>query len=94
MWVTSADKSQCFLELVLRLCSAGATCQISWPEKVQAPDRILYPLGSGVGCYGRMFFRTRHATFAVLTDSQLMLIGLMSLRNHTLFVQFHPVACE
>jgi len=29
---------------------------------------------------------------ALLTPVQVMLIGLMSLRNHTLFVQFHPVA--
>lgn len=29
---------------------------------------------------------------ALLTSVQVMLIGLMSLRNHTLFVQFHPVA--
>jgi hypothetical protein len=30
----------------------------------------------------------------VLMDSQLMLIGLMSLKNPTVFVQFHPVACR
>jgi hypothetical protein len=30
----------------------------------------------------------------LLICHQVMLIGLMSLKNHTLFVQFHPVACE
>jgi hypothetical protein len=87
--------SQCLPQFLFCSCRASASSQVSWTQEVPATRLILHPPRFGVCRHGCMISLDilRH-TRLLLMCFQFMLIGLMSLKNHTLFVQFHPVACE